>query len=321
MSTARPFAYNTGSAIEGAEQVGNLAIGYPTAGFEATGLQWWNGPDEDLGYVIAKQVPSGTQPNPLSVPAYVGFSRSTALTEASFVDLANNLTAYAHNFTTGSQAKTWLNANGYWTSYADIWQYDSLTNLTWPSSTSGYTLYNGGFTNSDDGFSNSAISSIDSFEMDNQGPSNQIYISTNGYITLGSGSSNIISTPQSQANPAAICGNPSDNWLQPGLTMTDGDVQNVYYKTGGVSGRSYIKFIVYGGTYGASTTPTSWLLNYYIDAQYQWVETRIKNNVRGNAGPYNASDVSQQASTTSKVWRGDLQGQNWIYMGTGSIVQ
>ena len=62
MITARPFSYNTGSAITGTEQVGNIAIGWPTAGFESTGLEWWNGPDEELGYVICKPIPSGTQP-------------------------------------------------------------------------------------------------------------------------------------------------------------------------------------------------------------------------------------------------------------------
>jgi hypothetical protein len=34
-----------------------------------TGLQWWNGPDEDIGYaIIAKTVPSGTQPTPVVGP-------------------------------------------------------------------------------------------------------------------------------------------------------------------------------------------------------------------------------------------------------------
>jgi len=65
MATARPFAYNTGSAIAGTEQVGDIAIGTPTSGFTSTGLIWWNGPDEDLGYVIAHTVPSGTQPSPV----------------------------------------------------------------------------------------------------------------------------------------------------------------------------------------------------------------------------------------------------------------
>ena len=62
MSTTRPFAYNTGSAIPGTEQLGDIAYGFPTDGFSSTGLAWWNGPDEDLGYVIAQTVPSDTQP-------------------------------------------------------------------------------------------------------------------------------------------------------------------------------------------------------------------------------------------------------------------
>ena len=60
MSTTRPFAYNTGSPIGGTIQVGDLAVGFPTSGF--TGIDWWNGPDEDLGYVIAQSVSAGNQP-------------------------------------------------------------------------------------------------------------------------------------------------------------------------------------------------------------------------------------------------------------------
>ena len=61
MSTSRPFTYNTGAPIAGTEQVGSLAVGYPSGGF--SGFQWWNGPDEDLGYVIAESVPGNTQPS------------------------------------------------------------------------------------------------------------------------------------------------------------------------------------------------------------------------------------------------------------------
>ena len=63
MATTRPFSYNTGSPISGTIQVGNLSVGYPTTGF--TGMEWWNGPDEDLGYVIAQPVSGDTQPTPL----------------------------------------------------------------------------------------------------------------------------------------------------------------------------------------------------------------------------------------------------------------
>ena len=63
MATSRPFAYNPGTAIPGTTQIGNLAIGTPTNGFESTGLDWWNGPDEELGYIIAKV--TDNQPTPL----------------------------------------------------------------------------------------------------------------------------------------------------------------------------------------------------------------------------------------------------------------
>lgn len=119
MATARPFAYNTGAPIPGTEQVGSLAVGYPSAGFGG-GLEWWNGPNEDIGYVIACSVPGDTQPTPVpGVSASVGFFRSSALTEGSFVNLANVIAAGATGtFTTGSSAKSWLNANGYWTSFS-----------------------------------------------------------------------------------------------------------------------------------------------------------------------------------------------------------
>ncbi len=122
MSTSRPFAYNTGSAIAGTEQIGNLAVGFPSAGFAATGLEWWNGPDEDLGYVIACQVPDESQPTPeMGNLASVGFYRTDTLSDASFISLAEYVAKAIANspqsFSNGADAKTWLNNNGYWTSY------------------------------------------------------------------------------------------------------------------------------------------------------------------------------------------------------------
>jgi hypothetical protein len=63
MATARPFAYNPppNAVIAGTEQVGSLAIGTPTSGF-TNNPQFWNGPDEELGYVIAVPVSGNTQP-------------------------------------------------------------------------------------------------------------------------------------------------------------------------------------------------------------------------------------------------------------------
>ena len=114
MSTSRPFAYNTGSTISGTIQVGSLAVGTPTTGFTGS-MEWWNGPDEDLGYVIALPVPDDSQPAPDGRTASVAFNRSTGLTESSFVELTNLL--FGQSFTTGNDASFWLTSNGYWNSY------------------------------------------------------------------------------------------------------------------------------------------------------------------------------------------------------------
>ena len=122
MPFARPFAYNIGGNIPGTSQVGDIAIGGTATGYNAGygGVRWWNGPNEDLGYVICTTVPSGNQPNPDNESAYVAFRRSSALTESSFLELANSFQGSPGNFTTGDQAKVWLNTNGYWTSWGQI---------------------------------------------------------------------------------------------------------------------------------------------------------------------------------------------------------
>jgi len=123
MSISRPFAYNPippNSLIPGTTQVGNLAVGEVIWNYEQNygGVFWWEGPDETLGYVICNPVSGGTQPNPLFLPAYVGFKRSKFLTEPSFIDIANYVAkGQTAPFTTGNQASIWLTNNGYWNSW------------------------------------------------------------------------------------------------------------------------------------------------------------------------------------------------------------
>lgn len=118
MATSRPFAFNPippSSPISGTTQVGDFAVGFPLTGFTNT-PQYWNGPDEDLGYVIAVPVSGNTQPTPISgVTASVGFYRSDDLTNNSFIDLTNNV--FNQNFSSANEASTWLTNNGYWNSY------------------------------------------------------------------------------------------------------------------------------------------------------------------------------------------------------------
>jgi hypothetical protein len=124
MPTARPFSYNTGAGITGTTQVGSLAVGTPTDGFTLN-PRFWNGPDEELGYVIAHPVPSGTQPNPVpGATASLGFNRTKDFTSASFISLAEYVSRkYANNpqtFASATAASTWLTSNGFWNSYTSV---------------------------------------------------------------------------------------------------------------------------------------------------------------------------------------------------------
>jgi len=114
MATSRPFAYNTGSTISGTTQIGSLAVGTPSSGFTGN-PRWWNGPDEDLGYVICRPNTSGNQPNPDNVPAYIRFSRSKLKTDQSFINLVNSV--FNQTFTGTTQCSSYLTTNGYLTSW------------------------------------------------------------------------------------------------------------------------------------------------------------------------------------------------------------
>ena len=166
MSTARPFAYNPSpnAVIAGTEQVGDLSVGTPTSGF-TNSPQFWEGPDEDLGYVIAVPVPSNTQPTPVSgVTASVGFFRTDDFTDNSFIILAQyvaNEYGTPQTFLSATDASIWLTNNGYWNSYVAPVLYLDAGNLSsypgsgtvWTDIVSGRTfnLINGPTYSSADG--------------------------------------------------------------------------------------------------------------------------------------------------------------------------
>jgi hypothetical protein len=132
MATARPFAYNPGSPIAGTEQLGDLAVGTPDGGFTSD-PQFWNGPDEELGYTIALPVSGNTQPTPIpGVTASVRFIRSSGVTEESFIGLVN--TQFGQNFDSGNEAKVWLDSQGYWSSWPGFgssgFQWMTMTSIT-----------------------------------------------------------------------------------------------------------------------------------------------------------------------------------------------
>jgi hypothetical protein len=114
---SRLHAYNAGSAISGASQSGNLAV---SNDFSAGGsVKWWNGPDEDLGYVIGYTDTTGLRKSngTLIGGNAVGFVRTKTKTDADFLTLTKSITG--QSFATASVAANWLNTNGYYTSYSE----------------------------------------------------------------------------------------------------------------------------------------------------------------------------------------------------------
>ena len=123
MATASPFAYNTGGTIPGTQQVGFLSVGTPTSGF-TNSPQYWNGPDEELGYVIAVPVSGNTQPTPISgVTASLGFFQTNGFSDSDFINLSQAVSSQygtPQTFSSATDASTWLTTNGFWNSYGSI---------------------------------------------------------------------------------------------------------------------------------------------------------------------------------------------------------
>jgi len=73
-------------------------------------------------------IPEGYQVLGANVNASVGFFKSTDLTDSSFLQLTNN--EFNQNFTSATEASTWLTNNGYWNSYGGPVLYLDANNLS-----------------------------------------------------------------------------------------------------------------------------------------------------------------------------------------------
>jgi hypothetical protein len=122
MATHRIFCYNpTGATISGTEQVGSIAAATGVVSIDPT-KQWWNGPDEDVRYIVAYSSLNSERSNgpervlATNYPCNLGFIGSSAKTDESFLNLAKTISG-SSSLASASAAKTWLNTNGYWTSW------------------------------------------------------------------------------------------------------------------------------------------------------------------------------------------------------------
>jgi len=133
------FAYNTGAPIFGTTQVGDIAVSNIDVEYSDNygGVQWWGGPDETNGYVIAHTDPSGSHDGGAGGSAFLGFWRSSGLTDQDFLDLCNSIPPRIGDtpFTNTSDASAWLAANGYWTSFTSITPTPTATVAVTPTPT------------------------------------------------------------------------------------------------------------------------------------------------------------------------------------------
>jgi hypothetical protein len=164
MATTRAFAYNTGQTIAGTTQVGNIAFLNPgqTIDFAATGLKWYNGPDEsETASLPAGTVPGwvigvtgkGNTTSPDGTTSPIKFFRSSGFTESAFIELAQSITGQI--YASGASAAADLALEGYFTSWVssnepsyytafDHYVYNNiLTPNTCPTSAEANQLYLG----------------------------------------------------------------------------------------------------------------------------------------------------------------------------------
>ena len=184
------------------------------------------------------------------------------------------------------------------------WTFTPGDIFVFPSNADGYTLYTGGWTNYDDGFTTEEIPFAGIFNSDEPAPSDAFILSTNGYF-FGN---------HSELN---IYGNSGDLYLTPGAPLLDGDTQNFWYKNTIISGCKWkTSILVYCGRYEAEQTPYSYIINVYKDSTYQYIETVCKANLGTDSGP---DSNKYPASNLTQVWQSDLLGTSWNYLGFGSI--
>lgn len=191
------------------------------------------------------------------------------------------------------------------TSGGPNWTFISGQNAEWPASSDGYTLYQGSWSQYDDGETSTPVPYAGTFYTDGVAD-NLFMLSTNGYIY---GTNNAMN----------INANQQDLYLTPGDSLVNGDTQNFWYRNTVSDTKWQTSILVYCGHCCGDPqqhVPYSYILNIYKDANAQYIETRVQAYDGGSAGPAgNQTNVSIQ----SQVWSSTDNGVTWNYLGFGKV--
>lgn len=185
-------------------------------------------------------------------------------------------------------------------------------------------LSGGAFTSVDDGFYTNPFN-VGQFYM-NGTLYTQAFAGTNGIISFGSGNGGQFG---GGTNPLIIAGNSGDQWLQPGVSLTNGYVQgfwtaSVSFTNDGVTCYRTV-IISNNGQYGNISQPRGFTMSLWRWGSRQFVTVRLRylstSNLGIQAGPGNsAGSVGTLPSTAvNQVWTSTNNGVTWTYLGTGDI--
>jgi hypothetical protein len=136
---ARPFTKHTGSQLSGTKKTGDISSVEPANlngfNFAATGLKWYNGPEE-TGHIISFEGASRITPD--GTYSTLNFVRSANLTDQSFIDLVASLAG--QSFVNTTNAAAWLSSNGYHTTFEGApskFGYTYISGASFPISSPG----------------------------------------------------------------------------------------------------------------------------------------------------------------------------------------
>jgi len=337
---SRLYGYNSGATVSGASQSGSLAISNDSKG--GGSVQWYNGPNEDLGYVIGYPDTSGLRKvRGVTVSNAVGFMRTSVKTDADFLSLANFLTR--QGFMTASVAADWLNTNGYYTSYSTVtgptfslvMNLDSTTGVTgstWTDISGGghSATLNGGYGTTT--FNSNQVVTLN-------GTSGYVLPSSFGTQLSTGFTNNVWVYPTTTSNGTIIGewgGTPPNNWTDAQIALVSGRIRSGVFDPNSFSPTGYIT----GPTFSANTwyniamtynSTTKDLMLYINGTLYSTI-----NGIKSNPGTLyltlgrpdtpntylgGASGYFQGYVGSWKIWNGPISATNILsnYNSTKSI--
>ena len=311
MATTRPFAYNpTQGLISGTTNIGTLSIGVSDLEYNTNpgGITWWMGPDEDLGYVVAKDFPAGNYPTPLGNIGTVIFKRCPK-NDAAFIALVNYISGTTQ--ASASAASDWLASNNYWTSYVQLITSGLILNYDISDSSS----YSGSGTTITDLQANSNATTFNSPSYTSSGGSYLTFNGINQYFRTNTALGSKLNPPNTSTIISIFV------WVYP---MDNGVIVSEIGSTTPNSGwhdsqiemvAGTLRFSVWPNSTGFASTISTPLNNWYY-AGFTYDGTNLRGYVNGSLA-VTSGTISRSTPGASLYYA--IAHQDFTSLGDGTF--